>query len=68
MVSLMKCNCQGDSEKNTVVENCTCTLAIAEVPIQPFGQLYDAKTALQEGTIFKSLNLTFYKGGPYYGN
>lgn len=42
---------------------CTCpeTLAMASVPIQNWCEPYDFETALMEGTIFPSLNLTFFK-------
>lgn len=41
----------------------THILAIATVPIQHFGEVYDPKTALQIGTIFEELNLPFFAGG-----
>jgi len=42
---------------------CTCTeqLAMASVPKQEWCEPYDLQTALEEGTIFPSLNLTFHK-------
>ncbi len=42
---------------------CTCTeyLAMASVPKQEWREPYDLLTALEEGTIFPCLNLTFYK-------
>lgn len=35
-------------------------LAIASVPIQPWGQIYDSQTALKKGTIFQDLDMPFY--------
>ncbi len=42
---------------------CTCesTLAMATVPAQKWCEPYDLLKALEEGTIFPCLNLTFYK-------
>lgn len=37
------------------------SLAMAEIPKQEWCEPYDWGTALQEGTIFPCLNLTFYK-------
>lgn len=34
-------------------------VGMAYIPEQPFENLYDAKCGLQEGTIFKDLNLIF---------
>ncbi|MDR0964665.1 MAG: spore coat protein CotJB [Clostridium sp.] len=38
------------------------SLAIATIPSQPLGELYDLKTALQYGTLFKNLDLPFFMG------
>ena len=35
-------------------------LAIASVPMQPWGQIYDSQTALSKGTIFQDLDMPFY--------
>ena len=35
-------------------------LAMASVPAQSWGELYDPKQALKTGTIFKDLNLPFF--------
>lgn len=35
-------------------------LAIASVPVQSFGELYDDKKALCAGTVFKELDLPFF--------
>lgn len=42
---------------------CTCTtpLAMASVPKQEWEEPYDYQTALEEGTLFPSLNLPFFK-------
>ena len=38
-------------------------LAIASVPVQSWGELYDQETALKTGTIFKDLDLPFFAAG-----
>lgn len=45
---------------------CTCAehLAMASIPKQEWCELYDLQTALEEGTLFPCLNLTFYKAPP----
>lgn len=35
-------------------------LAIATVPVQPWGPLYDEEEALCQGTVFPQLNMPFY--------
>lgn len=35
-------------------------LAIASIPIQPWGQIYDSRTALEKGTIFQDLDMPFF--------
>ena len=35
-------------------------LAIASIPMQPWGQLYDAPTALKKGTVFQDLDMPFF--------
>lgn len=35
-------------------------LAVASVPIQTWGQIYDSQTALKRGTIFQDLDMPFY--------
>ena len=42
---------------------CSCpgTIAMASIPIQEWCKPYDLCTALNEGTIFPCLNLTFFK-------
>ena len=35
-------------------------LAIASVPVQSWGELYDQDAALKTGTIFKDLDLPFF--------
>lgn len=37
-------------------------LAIASIPMQPWGQLYDAPTALKKGTVFQDLDMLFCGG------
>lgn len=44
-----------------------CSLGIASVPKQVWGDLYDVKTALREGTLFKDLNMPFFMGGDNVG-
>ncbi|MDF2886502.1 MAG: hypothetical protein K0R23_887 [Lacrimispora sp.] len=51
------------SECETAKPSQTVALAIATVPMQPWEQPYDPKTALKNGTIFPSLNLPFYVTG-----
>lgn len=36
------------------------TIAMLSVPCQIFGETYDLKTALKEGTVFRELNKSFY--------
>ncbi|MDD3222829.1 MAG: spore coat associated protein CotJA [Clostridia bacterium] len=38
-------------------------LAMATVPVQTFGVVYDPKKALQIGTVFVDLDLPFFEGG-----
>lgn len=38
-------------------------LAIASVPVQSWGELYDQDAALKTGTVFKDLNLPFFAAG-----
>jgi hypothetical protein len=54
---------QNDCEKQV-----KCPLGMAVVPRQTWGELYDLKMALQNGTIFKELNLPFFIGGGIDGN
>ena len=35
-------------------------LAVASVPVQSWGELYDQETALKTGTVFKDLDLPFF--------
>lgn len=35
-------------------------LAIASVPLQSWGPLYDSRTALRKGTVFQELDMPFY--------
>lgn len=35
-------------------------LAIAAVPVQPWGELYGRETAFRQGTVFKDLDLPFF--------
>lgn len=35
-------------------------LAIASIPMQPWGEIYDSQTALKKGTIFQNLDMPFY--------
>lgn len=35
-------------------------LAIASVPMQPWGQIYESQTALKKGTIFQDLDMSFF--------
>ena len=39
-------------------------LAIASVPVQSWGELYNQDDALKTGTIFKELDLPFFAAGP----
>lgn len=41
-------------------ENPNQSLAIANIPIQPWGELLDDEKALCTGTVFQDLNLPFY--------
>ena len=41
----------------------TDVLAMANIPIQQFGEIYDPKIALRCGTLFAELDLPFYAGG-----
>jgi hypothetical protein len=58
---------KGEISKNECVIN-NATLAIASVPKQPLGELYDLKTALKKGTLFKNLDMPFFMGGDDSGN
>ena len=42
---------------------CTCVLAMAAIPMQIYGQLYEPEEALARGTVFKELDLPFFMGG-----
>lgn len=41
----------------------TDVLAMANIPIQQYGEIYDPKIALRCGTLFAELDLPFYAGG-----
>ncbi|MBE5973517.1 spore coat associated protein CotJA [Lacrimispora sp.] len=56
-VAVKECECETATPSKTVA------LAIATVPMQPWEQPYDPKTALKHGTIFPSLDLPFYVTG-----
>ena len=43
------------------LSTCTGQLAMASIPKQEWCEPYDLHTALEEGTIFPCLNLTFHK-------
>ena len=42
-------------------------LAVASVPVQSWGELYDQETALKTGTVFKDLDLPFFAAGQIPG-
>ncbi|MCI8441709.1 MAG: spore coat associated protein CotJA [Provencibacterium sp.] len=48
-----------DNKFPACFDNGSVPLAIAYVPFQRWGMLYDEKTALQRGTIFKQLDKPF---------
>nr|WP_249304796.1 spore coat associated protein CotJA [Qiania dongpingensis] len=48
-------------------QECTCVLAMGTVPMQPFGEIYEPKEALKQGTMFRNLDLPFFKGGEILG-
>jgi hypothetical protein len=54
------------SKSGYITEDCG-GLAIASVPKQKMGELYDVKTALKKGTIFKNLDMPFFMGGDQIG-
>lgn len=50
---------------NTTYDSCIeqLPLAMAYVPMQSFGKVYDLSTSIQKGTIFPDLYKPFYGGG-----
>ncbi|MGL6198011.1 MAG: spore coat associated protein CotJA [Lachnospiraceae bacterium] len=54
-------------ENSNSIQECTCELGIASVPCQKWGELYDLKTAIKAGTIFKDLDKPFFAGGDDVG-
>lgn len=44
-----------------------CRVGMATVLPQQWGELYDLKTAMKTGTIFKELDMPFFKGGAEVG-
>ncbi len=40
-------------------------LAIASVPVQSWGEVYDQNEALKTGTVFKDLDMPFFCSRPY---
>ncbi len=63
----MECTCNGKPDMNGFKQECTCVLAMGTVPMQPFGEIYEPKEALKQGTMFRNLNLPFFKGGEILG-
>lgn len=57
----MECTCHG-TQTDDFLQECPCVLAMASVPTQKWGEIYDSETALKRGTIFKELDLPFYTG------
>ncbi len=47
------CTCRKEQQEPLV-------LAMASVPIEPWEEPYDPKTAIRQGTIFPGLNKPFY--------
>lgn len=58
----MECTCHGVQSED-FVQQCTCQLAMATVPMQRWGEIYEPSEALKRGTIFTDLDLPFYIGG-----
>lgn len=58
----MECTCHG-TQSSDFQQECTCILAMASVPVQSWGKIYDPSTALKKGTIFADLDLPFYITG-----
>lgn len=52
--SISDCGCNDNNMKMR-----TMPLAMAYVPVQNWGELYDPETALCQGTVFPDLNLKF---------
>lgn len=52
-----------DKNQQNTRQECTCTLAMAAIPMQIYGQLYEPEEALARGTVFKELDLPFFMGG-----
>lgn len=68
------CNCQPQSSRPAVLTPytkqfaCNQELAMAYVPWQQFGNLYEPDQALRNGTVFQDLNKPFHgsmKGGRF---
>ena len=59
----MECSCNQDGKSACFSQSCTCILAMATVPRQTFGAVYEPQEALKRGTIFRDLDLPFYVGG-----
>lgn len=57
------CASDESNTQNTAIPTESMPLAIATVPMQQWEQPYDPKSALNNGTIFPSLNLPFYVTG-----
>ena len=52
-----------DKNQQNTRQECTCVLAMAAIPMQIYGQLYEPEEALARGTVFKELDLPFFMGG-----
>ena len=52
-----------DKNQQNTRQECTCVLAMAAIPMQICGQLYEPEEALARGTVFKELDLPFFMGG-----
>lgn len=59
----MKANPHDHEESGCFCQTCTCILAMATVPMQSFGPVYEPEKALMIGTIFADLDLPFHEGG-----
>ena len=49
-----------DKNQQNTRQECTCVLAMAAIPMQIYGQLYEPEEALARGTVFKELDLPFF--------
>lgn len=60
---MMNDSCHTTEKSPCFCQSCTCILAMATVPVQAIGKVYEPAMALQRGTIFGDLDLPFFIGG-----